>query len=226
MHEQGHEPGCDEREPEVRALVHDGRKASDESHVHGDDAYGQTAVDERPVDQQVDVVEPVAEDGDANGQRKAHDAEKDERVGDTFRPERADDRGRHQQRDGHPGGIREPLDLLTLDAFRATEPEDDRHRCSDDGAEGKDRAKSQDVDQEVVDAVRVLDLPAVQHSGGGGLGEGECCDADAPDPAHDTPATRQQTPVGEVQRDEHERNEHGRDPRPIREPGRELRDYL
>ena len=95
--------------------------------------------------------------------------------------------------------------------------------CGDDRAEREERAEAQNVDEDVVDAVRVLNLcsrPVRRPR------ERERCDPDAADPSDDSPSAGEQPSVGEVEGHEHEWDEHSRDPCPAREPGCELGDGL
>ena len=228
LNEKGDEPGRDEREPEVGALLYERGETADEEHVDRHDAHGQAAVDERAIDQEIDVVEAVAEDRDADREREAEDGEEDERVGDVVRPdtEGGPETAQDEQRGGQACGVRKPLDLLALDPLRPAEANDDRHHPCDDRAQREDRAESQKVDRDVVDPVRVLYLAAVELPGGEGLREREGCDSQATDPGHDAPAPREKSPVREVERHVHERDEYCRNPAPVREPGCKLRHRL
>ena len=59
--------------------MEEGAQSTDDCDIDRDDRQRQPAVDERPVDQEIDVVEAVAQDRDADRQGQAEDAGKNRR---------------------------------------------------------------------------------------------------------------------------------------------------
>jgi hypothetical protein len=121
---------------------HDGADPHHDGHVHRGDEAGHRTVDQRLVDDEVDVVQAVFQDGDAQCHRQGQD-----RQGFDQRRELADGR-RDELRDHDHHGVRDPLELLTLLPSRPHEPNDDRrgrgkdHREEDrEGCEGETRER-------------------------------------------------------------------------------------
>ncbi len=63
----GHQPGCDQGDDQVPGRLKEEPQAAHRHNVDQDHAQGQTAIDQRAVDDDVDVPELVAEDGNGDG---------------------------------------------------------------------------------------------------------------------------------------------------------------
>jgi hypothetical protein len=99
--------------------------------VHHGEGDGQAAVDEGAVDDQVDVVEAVAQDGDAGGDGNGGDEQRVENREQVR--ERILDRGVDEEPDGQDGGgVGEPLELLSFLAHRTEEANDEAPRRRED----------------------------------------------------------------------------------------------
>ena len=98
------------------------------------------AVRDRPADDPVDVVEPVAQDGDADRDRDQR-RDDDRKEGVEGRRDNGWGRRGHDEDHGELDGgrAREPLDLLVLRPGRAPEPDDDRRGAG----RGDDQAQQQ-----------------------------------------------------------------------------------
>ena len=96
----------------------------------------QRAVDQRAVDDDVDVEQPVAQDRRAGGHREDREGERQHGVAHRLEArvldEVADDVG-DDRRAGDRRREREPLELLALDAARASQPQRHRHGGEADG---------------------------------------------------------------------------------------------
>jgi hypothetical protein len=179
----------------------------------------QRAVDERPVDDDVDVVEAVAKDGDAgrerNGERRGE--EDDHGPCALGRQENRQPRkGRERPRE------REPLELLALHAFRAPEPE---HQRGDGGKHTEDEHDPRD-DQHgdqprgKISFVRLnpqRDLAPLwpqrdpdPHDKHG--------DRNSRRPRHPAPALREQPPVRKEEEEKRREEGQARSPVPLRQP--------
>src|SRR3712207_4477619 len=115
-----------EGDREARALRERGEgglEEEDRGEVGAREQGGERAVDERPVDDDVDVVEAVAQDGDAYRERKQGPRREANRLQDCDEAVRKADRrteaAGQEQRDGQHGRTREPLQLLPLLAVGA-----------------------------------------------------------------------------------------------------------
>ena len=200
-----------------RTAIDGGADRYDRARVRGGEKHGQHAVGHGAADDDVDVVEPVAQDRDAgaDGQRGQRDSGERTHRG-NHAPEQRDHRQDHR---GARGGEHEPSKLQALDAGCATEalherddgdydrPEEQWHphgdqqacRCTVDGV-GVPAA-----DEEVADVGR--ERPSGQ----------EQRDADEVGPRDGGPTTREEMPVGEQQERQHE-HDAARDPAPQRDP--------
>ena len=127
-----------------------------EPEVGGAEQRGERAVDERAVDDDVDVVEAVAEDRDRGGERRGH-AEQAEhhprhdlaRAGVEVH-ELGDDEQDGEQRDGQQAASeREPLELLALDARARA-----RKRATSDGDRDQHRRRERRASPSVAERVQ------------------------------------------------------------------------
>ena len=209
---------------EVRVLV-SGLSTSCSSSTLAEVGAGQRrrqrAVDQRPVDHDVDVVEAVAQDRDAGGERQHHDAGQDRDVRDRLaRIRRSRPSCRSATRDHrHGSGPHEPLDLLALQPARAPQPaatsdsgEADAARRSTSSSE---RGPPPASTQRAVDPERVLDAAESPRAGPASQAAVTKAARRSPAPAHQ--ATRRQRgesrpPVGEQQQEEGRGHEDPRDP--------------
>src|SRR5579875_637584 len=86
---------------------------------------GQAAVDERTVDDPVNVPEPVAQDREAGGDRDRKDAEGEhDGPGRTDQVPGPEDRSREGDDSHHSAGKDKPLELLPFLPIRSTKAED------------------------------------------------------------------------------------------------------
>ena len=133
-----------DREPGVRRqrLEHELEEQHDHE-VGGGQRGRQRAVDERAVDDDVDVVEPVSQDRHRSGRRGRRHHQAEHAPGDDLaRPgveiQHAVERQEHRQRgDRVGGGQREPLELLALQPAGSAKAIDDR----DDREQQRDRRR-------------------------------------------------------------------------------------
>ena len=106
------------------------------------------AVDERAVDDDVDVVEAVSEDGEARGQRNGREAEAEHCYPCLQSPGWPDEPSRHEQ-SGRGGrgeaSCEHELELLTLDAPRSAQA--DNHRCRSEPDPGDHEQPAGEVDR-------------------------------------------------------------------------------
>jgi hypothetical protein len=127
--------GGSRREHGVAHPVPDQRSdADDDDDIHRGECCGQQAVDDRAIDDQVDVVEPVPQDGDrdrAGDPDQECDLDAVERnVRDRRQVTRAGDQGAERDRlrgEGHRAGERKPLDLMTFVGLGRPVPDHERH---------------------------------------------------------------------------------------------------
>jgi hypothetical protein len=107
--------------------------AKDQDHAGVDPAKqgGQQAIDQGAVDQPVNVVQPVTQDGHADGGRDRPQGEVGRCGPPSSKPRTLDHRRQHD----HAGGVGQPLQLLALDPLGPTESHDQRGGGSnqDDG---------------------------------------------------------------------------------------------
>ena len=121
----GHDTGHDEREEKVAAGRERRADQSDDGDIAGDDADRHHAVDEGAVDDEVDLVEPVLEDGDGDSGRQEQKRQPSQERGarNNTPQQRADDDERHGEAERHS----DPAQLLSLVAVGAAVPDDERH---------------------------------------------------------------------------------------------------
>ena len=138
----GDDAGYDERDDEVAAGRERRADQSDDGDIAADDADGQHAVYERAIDDEVDLVEPVLENGngDACGQREKRQHGQDLCAWDDAPQQGADDKERHgeAERHAHPAKL---LALVTVGPSvahyecheRRAEPANDEDRSDNAG---------------------------------------------------------------------------------------------
>ena len=97
---------------------------SDDGDIAGDDADRHRSVDERAVDDEVDLVEPVLEDGDGDSGRQEQRRQPGQERGarNNTPQQRADDEEWHGEAERHS----DPAQLLSLVAGGASVPDDER----------------------------------------------------------------------------------------------------
>ncbi len=108
----GDDAGHDERDEKVAARRQRRTHQSDDGDIAGHDADGQRAVDERTIDDEVDLVEPVLENGngDACGWREKRQHGQDLGAWDDAPQQGAHDKERHGEAERHA----HPAQLLAL----------------------------------------------------------------------------------------------------------------
>ena len=113
-------PGGERREDELEQ-----RDAAD---LRRGEQRGDRGIDERPADEDVDVVEAIARDGNTDRDWEQPEPEHGRGLGeDPDGPWGTHGRDEPQP-EGDGCGVREPLELLTLDTAAATEPDHERDR--------------------------------------------------------------------------------------------------
>ena len=119
----GHDAGHDERDEKVAAGRERRADQSDDRDIAGDDADGHHAVDERAIDDEVDLVEPVLEDGDGDSGRQEEERQHRQHLGarDDAPQQGADDEERHGEAERHA----DPAQLLPLVAAGAAVADDE-----------------------------------------------------------------------------------------------------
>ena len=132
--------------------------ADHDGHVYRGDERGQSTEHHGLVDDHVDVVEAVLQDGDADGQRDEDERTRKDGVlevvteilrADQRRHYRTCDRGHHEQ----GGGVDEPLDLLALGPPGAPE-------TNHDGDQGKQAGDRDQAEGALQSLEHVADRPA------------------------------------------------------------------
>ena len=155
LERDGHDRGGQPGQPAGAARVHHRARAGDDEHVQRGDRGREQGVEQRAVDQHVDLVEPVLEHGDPDRGRERGDGEGEDRRGEhPRRQERHPDEG-----DEQPEG--EPADLLA-DQRRAVPPpggdrHEARHQARDAEAEDHQRGGLGDRSQGGRETERVVD---------------------------------------------------------------------
>ena len=134
--------------------------------VGGREGRRQRAVDERAVDHDVDVVEPVAEDRHSRRQREAEDAEHDRRVRHGLADDVVED-----GEDDHARPRGAPAKASHLICWRCS-PRARRNRTMSDATRADDR----DQQQEPREALERVDQRAVHRRTGSSAVDGPPCD--------------------------------------------------
>lgn len=161
MEEDGDQTGGKERDAEAAAGLEECADARHDQAVERDDAGGKRGVDERAVDDEVDVIQAVAKDRDARRNRDRDVGQNHGRGVDLavdaeeFEAERS---GETKRDDG--GRAEHPLELLALIASRPPKPEEKR-RDSDRVADRREQdgkpEGGEDLPQGTRKGERVLD---------------------------------------------------------------------
>ncbi len=209
--------------------------------AHHDD--GQDAIDQGAVNDEVNIVEAVPQDGQPSeewekGERDGREQGEGRIQGAFHRPmweEGVEQVVAHKHGDRESGGIREPLELLALVATRVAQTQQ-QGGCGDKGEqqeqEGKDRPEDPTGWGERLDAQRIRnsdgDIQQVVGQRPRRDGGQEAPPANQPDRAHRhrLPAARQQPPGGIEEWQEDDEEARRQDPAPVldpaeRQPGRE-----
>ena len=194
---------------------------ADQQHEHQvgrAERRGQPAVDQRAVDDDVNVVEPVAQDRDAGGDRQPQhgDHARELTTVSLHRSSRTRDGDRDRYRHDRPGQG-EPLHLLAPLTVGAAEPDDRRGGRADHPDHEQEHGEPHErLEQRAVDAERVVELRLVlERPGREAGGDEDTRDPRARAPGDPPPPTRQQVPVGEQQQHERAGDEDERHPREL-----------
>ena len=215
-----HQPRGDDRGADSHLLAQERPRERDHDCVGAHDAGRQCAVEQCAIDDDVDLVQPVAQDRDARDDRQgdeAEDARRPEEVGERGR-ERSDGQGSDEEERHHSRGADEPLELQSLVAARAPEAHD---QCGERQRQDERASDIEDVvDPDRQDAERIADDPRLgaelgvhQHAPDRGPGQD-----DGREPEHRSPSPSQWTPGREELRQEQHDREQDRLAEPVRQP--------
>ncbi|HVF78545.1 MAG TPA: hypothetical protein VNA28_09625 [Solirubrobacteraceae bacterium] len=197
-----------------------------QSEVGARERQRQHAVDERAVDDDVDVVQAVAQDRHARRERDRRQREQRQQE-HVVAPRCRAGRGQGEPGTGDDRGVGEPLELLALDAARPAHAHDQpRGRQREDGQRGdpEDRLHDHDdIGNAAMRRHRVLDrrvpLQPARRQRIGERRKHQDAKAAETDPL---PAARQETPGRKQQQQEHREAEEDHDEDPFAQPRGDL----
>ena len=224
LEEEGDDASGDERDQQIAFGAEERAQVAHHEHIDAHHADGQGAVDERAVNQNVDIIQTVSEDGDARRDRNAYRRQIEERSGRAVIENDQD--GDHDKQEGsYPCPIGEPLELLPFVPSRSSESENHRDDTGDHGREqGQRNHSGQQVKQlrESRDADRIGDIRQawIGLVGVGGREQsGERPDDQQPtnEPREHAPSRRRESPIWEEEQQEGKQQVQTRFQRPIRQ---------
>ncbi len=75
MKEHRDDAGCQQGEQHISLHLDERPQADDDQYIQSDDAQGECAVHQRAIDDEIDVPQAIAQNGNPNGQRDEHEEE-------------------------------------------------------------------------------------------------------------------------------------------------------